>query len=397
MPLTSTRAKGDAGPSVAETLRERRRNAFTLVEIMIAMTLFAILGAAAVTFLIKQTRAVTTTAGRLDAQQNLSFALDAIDHDLRVAGVGLGQRQPMMIEAHPYAVAFNADLVTRDTASVTAASYYDPSVPDSLALALTPAHQITYPYSPVVYPDSLYIQSTGLVSNAETISYYVTPDSTSNIPGTYLMLRRVNSAPPTLVARGLVFPGGAPAFRYFIPGPAVNSRVEVTSPTLPLFFREGNLAADTVLAKIAEVRLQLQAVYRDPLGNNVYRSLNEYIPLLNAGLLHVAACSSPPAGPISATPTAWPTGDSIQIQWPASTDETGGKKDVRSYSVYRRLGTTGSWGTPIYTGPSDGAATYTWEDKGVPLGKLFQYAVVSRDCTPALSPLTTTASVAANP
>jgi prepilin-type N-terminal cleavage/methylation domain-containing protein len=378
--------------------RVTRRTAFTLVEIMIAMTLLTILGAATLSFFIKQTRAVTMTAGRLDAQQNVSFALDEIDHDLRVAGVGLGLRQPMVIEAHPYAVTFNADLVTRDTASVTAASYFDPNVPDSLALALTPANRLAYPYSVIQYPDSLYVQASGLLSNAETISYWVTLDSTTARPDDYLLVRRVNNAPATVVARGLVFPTGGPAFRYFIPGTAINSRLEVTAPTLPLYFKEGTVGPDTMLAKLSEVRVQLAAVFKDPLGQDIYRSVNEYIPLLNAGLLHASACGAAPQAPTSITPTAWPAGDSIDVAWPASGDETGGERDVKSYSVYRRVGSSGNWGTPIYTVPGAGTVTYDFEDKTVPLGPAYQYAVVARDCTPALSVLTVAGTtVAANP
>ncbi len=364
---------------------------------MIALTLLSILGAAALSFFIKQTRAVTVTAGRLDAQQNVSFALDEIDHDLRVAGTGLGINQPAVIEAHPYAVTFNADLVTTDTTSVTTASYYDPSMPESLTVALTPAHQITYPFSATSYPDSLYLQATGVISNAETISYWLTPDSTTPRPDDYLLLRQVNSAPATVVARGLVFPDGTPAFRYFIPGAAANSRVEVTSPTLPLFFKAGNVGPDTLLAKISEIELQLQAVYRDPLGHDVYRSINQFIPVLNAGLLHLAACNSPPQAPTVLTTTAWPSGDSVDVTWPASGDESGGLHDVRSYSVYRQTGGAG-WGTPIYTTPAAGTASYDFEDKSVPLGPPYQYGVVARDCTPALSALTPSGTpVTANP
>ena len=151
-----------------------------------------------------------------------------------------------------------------------------------------------------------------MISNAETISYWLTPDSNTPRPDDYLLLRQVNSAPATVVARGLVFPGGTPAFRYFIPGAAANSRVEVTSPTLPLYFKAGNVGPDTLLAKISEIELQLQAVYRDPLGHDVYRSVNQFIPVLNAGLLHLAACNSPrkrrpcsrrPRGPVATVST----------------------------------------------------------------------------------------------
>ncbi len=365
---------------------------------MIALTLFTIMGAATLSFFIQQTRAVTTTAGRLDAQQNVSFALDEIDHDLRVAGAGLGVQQPMVIEANAYAVTFNADLVTRDTASVTTASYYDPSVPDSLVTALSPAHMIQYPLSGVSYPDSLYLQASGVVSNAETISYWVTLDSTTLRPDDYLLLRQVNNAAPTVVARGLVFPGGLPAFRYFIPGPATNSRLELTAPTLPLYFKAGVAASDTMLAKIHEVRLQLQAVYTDPLGNSIYRSVNENIPLLNAGLLHLPACGTAPQAPTGIVPTAYATGDSVGMTWPASGDEIGGKQDVRSYSVFRRVGGAGPWGTPVYTVGVLGTPTYSWTDYVVPLGQTYQYGVVARDCTPSLSSLTAAgATVTPNP
>jgi len=67
-------------------------------------------------------------AGRLDAQQNVSFAMDASRTICGWPG-GLGNRQPMMLEANAYAVTFNADLVTTDTASVTTATYYDPAFP----------------------------------------------------------------------------------------------------------------------------------------------------------------------------------------------------------------------------------------------------------------------------
>jgi prepilin-type N-terminal cleavage/methylation domain-containing protein len=370
---------------------------FTLVEIMIAMTLFTLLGAAALSFIVRQTRAVTLTAGRLDAQQNVSFAMDEMAHDLRVAGGGLGLRQPMIIEAHPYAVTFNADLVTTDTATVTSASYYDPNVPNALAVALTPANQILLPYSAVTYPDSTYLQGTGLISNAETISYWVTPDSTTLRPDDYLLLRQVNNALPTVVARGLVFPTGGPAFRYFMPGTTVNSRVEVIAPTIPLYFKEGNIGPDTMLAKLSEVRVQLMAVYKDPIEGDVYRSVNENVPLLNAGLLHVSACGVPPQAPASITPTAWSSGDSIGVTWAASNDELAGQRDVKSYSVYRRDTTGGSWGTPIYTVPSAGTPAYAFEDKTVPLGQNYQYGVVARDCTPALSTLTASGTVTPNP
>lgn len=372
----------------SEHRRTSIRSGFTLVEIIIALTLLSILGAAAVTFLVKQTRAVMVISGRLDAQQNVSFAIDALSHDLRVAGVGLGNRQPMMLEATPYAVTFNADLVTTDTAKVSTATYFDPSVPESLTVALTPSNKITYPLGVLMYPDSTYYQSSGLLSNAETVSYYFTPDSTTSVAGEYLLLKRINNAAPTVLARGIVFPSGGPGFRYFVPGAAVNSRVELTAPTLPLYYQIGSVGPDSMLAKISEIRVQLQAMYVDPVEGNIYRSANESVPLLNAGLAHTQGCLSPPLAPVTLTQTAWPSGDSVGVSWPASGDEIGGKHDVKSYSVYREIGGSGVWASPIYTIAAAGTPTYAFQDKAVPLGPSYTYAVVARDCTPSLSGLT---------
>ena len=94
---------------------------------------------------------------------------------------------------------------------------------------------------------------------------------------------------------------------------------------------------------------------------------------------------------------AWPSGDSIGVTWSASNDELAGQRDVKSYSVYRRDSAGGSWGTPIYTVPGAGTTTYLFQDKTVPLGQTYQYGVVARDCTPALSALTASATVTPNP
>jgi hypothetical protein len=76
------------------------------------------------------------------------------------------------------------------------------------------------------------------------------------------------------------------------------------------------------------------------------------------------------------------------VTWPASADEIGAHRDIKSYSVYRRVIGSASWGTPIYTTPSAGTPTYDWEDRAVPIGQSYQYGVVARDCTPALSAMT---------
>jgi len=87
------------------------RRGFTLAEMIMATTMLGLFGASAITFYLRSVRSVTDTAGRNDAQQNASYALDFLDHDIRIAGTGLSTGQPLLIEATGQAIAFNGDLL----------------------------------------------------------------------------------------------------------------------------------------------------------------------------------------------------------------------------------------------------------------------------------------------
>ena len=57
----------------------------------------------------------------LIAMQNARFGALTIDRELRIAGSGIPSQQPMIVQATPYAITFNADLATND--SVSAGSF----------------------------------------------------------------------------------------------------------------------------------------------------------------------------------------------------------------------------------------------------------------------------------
>src|SRR5215213_8309772 len=103
--------------------RRARRRAFTLPEMMIAMTLMLLVFAIAIPFFRTQARAVENVSGRSEARQNVRYAVNAIDRELRVAGVGVLDAQPMLVMAGPTAIAFNCDLVSREKKDVSAVSY----------------------------------------------------------------------------------------------------------------------------------------------------------------------------------------------------------------------------------------------------------------------------------
>src|SRR5215208_5991362 len=133
--------------------RRARRRAFTLAEMMIAITLMLLVFAVAVPFFRTQARAVENASGRSEARQNVRYAINAIDRDLRVAGVGVVDAQPMLVYASPTAVTFNADLVSRDKDDVSAV-YYDADADAASVGVLRRGDAITLPGSTLRYPDS---------------------------------------------------------------------------------------------------------------------------------------------------------------------------------------------------------------------------------------------------
>ena len=82
----------------------------------------------------KQSVAVSTQTGRLDAQQNSRFAISMLERELRVAGAGVVDEQPLLVMANTLGLTFNADLVSRDTGDMSAV-YINPDA-DSMAADL---------------------------------------------------------------------------------------------------------------------------------------------------------------------------------------------------------------------------------------------------------------------
>ena len=184
----------------------RSRPAFTLLEMLLAITILLLVFAIAFPLFRTQVRAMASQAGRYDAQQNVRFAISSIERELRVAGAGVPDRQPMIVQASPYAVTFNADLATRDTATegdAFGAVYLDPDLPAGATMSMTPASQVTLPLSTRPWPSTTYTRG-GPLSAAETISFWVAPDASPGSNGRYALYRRVNAMPVDTLARGLV-------------------------------------------------------------------------------------------------------------------------------------------------------------------------------------------------
>src|SRR6202521_3749360 len=120
----------------------RDRDGFALLELEIAIMLIGITLGLTVPFFRTQFQAFGNTAGRDDAAQNARYGVSMIDRDLRVAGIGVVDPQPMIVQAAPSAITFNVDMVSR-VQTDAAAAYYDPDEDPAAVSALPKTSRIT--------------------------------------------------------------------------------------------------------------------------------------------------------------------------------------------------------------------------------------------------------------
>lgn len=375
--------------------KNHRRRGFTLIEMMIAVSVLLLVFAAAVPFFRIQARSVAAHAGRADAQQNARFAMSSIDRDLRVAGAGIVVQQPMIVMADEFGVTFNADLVSADSAD-PGSVYFDPSADPMGTTVLTSSRKINLPGTSQAYPSMTYMQGAAgggspLPSRAETVSYWMSLDSSTARSDDYVMWRRVNDLEPTLVSKGLIVPSGDQPFRYFTTDSLGTSR-EIPASRLPLIHRatvhgaNDDTAGSALTDSIRNVRLRLTSVYSDVRGDSAERSVEGSIRLLNAGLTKFDACGEAPIGPsLSAAAAVNAAGQPyVALSWVPSLDESAGERDVERYAVFKRSPLSPDWGEPFASIPA-GLASYTYDDFGVVAGETWVYGLISQDCTPASS------------
>lgn len=376
-----------------------RRAGFTLIEMMISITVSLLVLAVVVPFFRVQVLAVSAHSGRMDAQQNVRFGATVIDRELRVAGVGVVSSQPLIIQAAADAITFSVDFASRSPTDLGAV-YFDPDLPAASVSSLTPATSIVLPLSSLVYPDTSYSQAGGAPSTAETISFWVTPDTSAGGGGLHALYRRVNNTPATLVARGIVVTPQDPVFRYFKPDTLGGVR-EISQSLLPIYHtaKIHGSAADTLRSALTDsiriVRVRLTGRHTDRDGKVATRTVDTGIRIMNSGLLRFSTCGEPPrfTGPASAALVDPPPTPRIVVSWPPSTDEATGEGDVERYVIYRREPGAIEWGEPYASVPA-GNPSYEFSDSGVKPGEQWAYAVAAQDCSDQLSPLSTTISIA---
>jgi prepilin-type N-terminal cleavage/methylation domain-containing protein len=388
--------------STTRTPALRARRGFTLAEVVLAMSLLLVLIGLSTQLFQKQSRSVATQAGRLDAQQNSRFAMSMLDRELRIAGVGVVDAQPLVVQAAPLAITFNADLAALDTGDKSAV-YINPDADSAAVDVLRNTTKITLPTSTNQYPDSTYMQNTGVPSNAETISYWLSKDSTSSDTNEYILFRRANARPAKVVAKGIIVSPNDTVFQYFRADSAGTLQA-VPTAALPLthFAAMHGSPADTgkssLTDSLRQVKVTLTSVYHDPrTGKDVLRRMQSTIHLMNAGLIHRSTCGQPPIA-VAVTATLTPADgitvmqSYVTVAWTPSIDDGSGEKDVERYAIYRRLSSATNFDEPLTSVPA-GSASYSFVDSDLQSGQSWVYGVAAQDCTPASSAIGTAPAV----
>ena len=366
------------------------RDGFTLLEIMLAITILLMVFAMTFPLFRSQVRGMGSTAGRSDAQQNVRFAISTIERQIRVAGAGVADRQPLLVQADPFALTFNADYAARDTAAeggAFGAVYYDPDLPVGSTMSMTPAQQATLPLSSVVWPTASYYRGAGPPSAAETISFWVGPDNSSGSNGRYALFRRVNAMPIDTLARGIVLDPLTPPFTYQIIN-ASATVIDVQAASLPAFHvpihgSPADTGASALTDQIRFVKVHLKGSFIERDGTVSQRVAGTSIRLLNAGLLNHATCGDPPV--FGRPVTAVASSGQVLLTWSRAVDEAGGEKDVEKYVVYRRL-IAGAFADPLASIPA-GQVSYSFADTQLSSGNQWVYGVAAEDCGGQFSPL----------
>jgi type II secretory pathway pseudopilin PulG len=384
--------------------RLRARRGFTLAETLLSMTLMLTLIGLSTQLFRKQSQAVSTQNGRLDAQSNSRYALSMLDRELRMAGAGVVDAQPLLVEAGPLAITFNANLVALDTGDIGAV-YINPDADSAGVDALKTNEKITLPGTSIQYPDSTYMQASGITSNAETISYWLSHDSTSSRANEYILFRRVNARPARIVAKGIIYGGATDTVFQYMKSDTLGVLTPISPASLPLTHSavvhgsQADAGTAALIDSIRQVNVQFTTVYHDARTNaDTFRRLQLTIHLMNAGLIHHSTCGNQPISVTSPTATVFAANGGtipqtyVRLTWSPSSTDGGGERDVERYALYRRLTGATTFDQPFASVPG-GSPSYTFQDTDIISGQSWIYGVAAQDCTPSSSAVSVTTSV----
>ena len=376
--------------------RHASTTGFTLIELLIALVLVGLIMGTALNLFRSQSSSFRVGSTKMEAIQNMRFALGTIDRSLRTLGSGTTSRQPMLVYGGNDVIVFNANFAT-DTADGDAV-YLNPDLPPNAALSMTTASLMTIYGTAITYPDTNYYWGTsGTPSRAETISFYFEPDLSTSAPNDYALMQQVNDLVPELVARSLEPYPSRPFFEFWYDSTlASGNRVSRQMPAsmipvrhlAPIHGSPADTAASALADSVRIVRISFVATNGLSGPDASARTVSTMVAIPNNGLVQLATCGSRPllAGPLTATPNAPGNPPSVQLIWTPSVDETSGETDVTQYNVYNRVVPATDWELMGTIPPGQNPYDIT-SGTGLVAGQTYEFAVGAQDCTPRESTL----------
>ena len=184
----------------------RTRHGFSLVELLIAMTMLLAITAAAWSLFQSQSSSFRANIDRWEMVQNARTAMEGSARVIRTMGAGTTPGQPILVYGGDDVLAFNSDYVEADTTDMRWAAYFNPDAPageteawDAAAATVIPNSSPAY-----TYPSQTYSQANGAASPAETYMLYFAPDVSTARPDDYVLYQRVNNGTPEVVAHNIL-------------------------------------------------------------------------------------------------------------------------------------------------------------------------------------------------
>lgn len=367
----------------------------TLIELLVALTVFAVVISTSVAFMARQNAAFQDSIRRLVALRNLRYAVTTLSQDLEALGTNVPDPQPALYYADEDVIAFSADYAT-NVADDPFAVFHDPDAPSGQVRAPTGAFAI--PNSTVAFPDTMYESAPGVSSPAEVLIFYLAADTGTTRSDDYILYRQVNGNAAEAVARNLLRDGAAPFFAYERLGDdgtgsfALEALPDSLIPihhTATVHTSPADTARSALADSIRAVRVRFRATNGLQGDQEAVVYVDRLIPLPNAGLGMISTCGSAPilGVGVGAAAVTLGTGEpAVNLSWSPAVDEAGGEADVVRYVIWRREAGVTEWGDPFRAIPA-GASSYTYQDAAVTPGTAYEYALAAQDCTPTLSGL----------
>ena len=249
-----------------------------------------------------------------------------------------------------------------------------------------------------------------MISPAETITYYFTPDTSTVRTDDYVLMRQVNNSPASVVARNLLAFPGRPFFEWLKTDTAGNLQtVSATAaapyPALPWRHQapiHGSLG-DTIqfgayIDSIRAVRVNIYATNGKSGAQEITRALVTTVRIPNAGLTKQRSCGDAPifARTVTATFTGTGSVPVVRLTWTPAVDETGGERDIEKYVIYRRTVAAATFDDALQSIPA-GQTSYTFDDSSVRNDSTYIFGVTALDCTPLESTAILSAAITIPP